>query len=155
MKVSVRLEGFQELDAALGEFTKATARNVLRRTGIDALEPVAEAMRDKAPVQLGGDSNLRESIAVSTMLNKRQRRMSQKATTVEVYVGPAGTKTDNAPPQGVQQEFGNENHGPQPFARPAWDGTKGEVLDQIKTALATQIDKATLRAQRKALKVRR
>lgn len=142
------------MDAALGEFTKATAKNILIRVGVEALEPVAEEMRAKAPVQEGGNADLRDSIAVSPKLNKRQKKLNRRPSTVEVYAGPAGDGAASAPPQGVQQEFGNENHGPQPFGRPAFDSRHREVLDGVKDGLGVQIEKARQRAARRALKVK-
>lgn len=154
MKVSAKTQGFSEMDAALAEFSKATARNILRRAGIAALEPVAAEMRDRAPAQARGDEDLKNSIAVGTKLNKRQKRLNRDPSVVEIYVGPSGTGGKNAPPQGVQQEFGNDIHGPQPFARPTWDNQQGQVLDRVATGLSGQIDAARARAQRKAMKAR-
>lgn len=154
MKVTIKTEGFRQMEAALGEFSKATARNVLRRAGMAALEPVADAMRAKAPVQQGGDEDLKDSIAVSAKLNPRQKRLNRDPSVVEIYAGPAGRDGGSAPPQGVQQEFGNENHGPQPFGRPAWDERGPGLLPDLGEALGGEIDKATARAQRKALRVK-
>ena len=58
------------------------------------------------------------------------------------------------PPQAIQQEFGNENHGPQAYARPGWDADKGNVMPRLKVSLGAELDKAAARAQRKALKAR-
>ena len=55
-------------------------------------------------------------------------------------------------PEAIQQEFGNQNHGPQPYARPAWDQEKMPTLERVGDRLAVQIDAATERAKRKALK---
>ena len=155
MRVSFKTQGFREMDAALGEFSKATAKNVLRRTGVEALEPVAEEMRALAPARDRGDEDLKNSIGVATKLNKRQRKLNREPSTVEVYAGPTGEVGGNPPPQGTQQEFGNEHHGPQAFARPAWDAQEDKVLDRVATGLTEQIDKATARARRRALKVKR
>jgi hypothetical protein len=38
--VATKLEGFKELDRALGKLPKATAKNVLRRTLIKAAKPI-------------------------------------------------------------------------------------------------------------------
>lgn len=143
-----------QLDAALGEFRKATAKNILKRTGIDALEPVADEMRSLAPVQDGGEQDLKNSIAVTTKLNNRQKRLNRDPAVVEVYAGPTSPGGENPSPAGTQQEFGNEKHGPQAFARPAWDRQEGQVLERVSDGLAEQIDKATQRAQRRALKVK-
>lgn len=155
MKFSVKTQGFREMDAALAEFSKATGKNIVRRAGIEAMEPVADEMRERAPAQARGDEDLKNSIAVGTKLNKRQKRLNRDPAVVEVYVGPAGLGGKNAPPQGVQQEFGNDIHPPQPFARPTWDNQHSQVLDRVATGLTEQIDAARARAQRKAMKARR
>lgn len=154
MRPTIKLEGFRELDAALNEFPKATARNILKRTALAAIQPMAEDMARRAPVQRGGNEDLTKSIIASDKLGKRQSRQTKKMTTVEVYAGPAGAGGKGAPPQGVQQEFGNENHGPQPFARPTWDAGHGALLDRTKNGLAEQIEAARQRAARKALRAK-
>ncbi|MDY6922757.1 MAG: hypothetical protein SWI22_02210 [Pseudomonadota bacterium] len=148
MKTTVSTAGFSELEAALGEFKKGTARNILRRAGLEALRPVADAMAAKAP-KLEGD--LKGAIGVGTKRSKGARKHFREKTTVEVY---AGVKVvgGGMPPQAIQQEFGNENHGPQPFGRPAWDEEQDATLDRARDAITTQIDAATVRARRKALK---
>lgn len=151
MKGGVKLHGFREMDAALAEFPKGTGRNILRRTAVDALGPVADAMRARAPREEG---DLREAIDVGTKRAKRTKKHFRDASTVEAY---AGVKVvgGGMPPQGIQQEFGNENHGPQPFARPGWDEEASPTLDRVADSLAVQIEKSRARAQRKALKAAR
>src|SRR5690606_26025660 len=104
----------RELDAALGQMPKAAARGILRRAGIKALGPMAEKARQLAPDDPATSGNdLKASIKVGTQLNKRQRKLSRKRddkSFVEVYMGTGD-------PAGVQQEFGNVNHGPQSFMR--------------------------------------
>jgi HK97 gp10 family phage protein len=142
----VRVEGLRDLDAALGQLGKATGRNVMRRAGRAALEPMAEAARRNAPVE---DRDLVEAIAVSTRAAGYARRTGRKRNEVEVYMGPGGQGGGKAPPQGSLQEFGTKNHGPQPFMRPAWDAGKDQALDDVKTALGAEIEKAAQRAARK------
>lgn len=156
---TIKTQGFKELDAALGEFRPATAKNILKRVGLAALEPVAEDMAARAPVDENGEQQLRKSIAASDKLNRRQKRLNRQPTTVEVYAGPAGnvgsSGSSNPPPSGPQQEFGNERHGPQPFARPAWDANQNQVLEDVKEGLGAEIEKAKERARRRALKAGR
>jgi HK97 gp10 family phage protein len=143
MKITVKVEGLRELDAALAEFPQSTGKNILRRTGRYALEPFDKAWRQKAPHLTGA---LEESGSVGSKLTRRQRKAVERENSVEVFAGPGPH------PQATLQEFGTEHHPPQPFARPAFDETKDEVLDRVKDGLAAEIEKARKRAAKKALK---
>lgn len=145
-RVRARVEGLAELSAGLAELPKATSRNVMRRVGRAALEPMAETARQNAPVD---NNDLRESIAVSTKAAGHARRTGRKRNEVEVYMGPGGRGGAKAPPQGVLQEFGTRNHGPQPFMRPAWDAGKDDLLQAVADGLAPEIEKAAQRIARK------
>jgi HK97 gp10 family phage protein len=141
MKVTVKVEGLRELDAALSQFT-ATKRRAIGRVALDnAGEITARRMRDLAPKDQG---NLAESIDVSGVLAAGPKAAHPKVAEQERYVGPSSN------PAAVQQEFGNENHPPQPFARPAWDETQKQVLDRIGDELWLGIDKAARAAARRA-----
>lgn len=137
---TVKIDGLREIDAALGQLGKATGRNVMRRVALKRLQPIADDMKAKAPV---AQSDLRDSIAVTTKRPKRHRKESE----VEAYAGPGRH------PQAHLQEFGTNKHGPQPFARPAWDGGKTELLDGIKDDFWEEISKAAARQARKAARL--
>jgi HK97 gp10 family phage protein len=143
MVIKVHVEGLAEVQTALRQLPDATAKNVLRRVGRKRLAPVAERARELVPV---GQGELRDSIAVSTRLTRRQRGKHRKDAPddVEVFAG-AGPH-----PQAHLQEFGAEHHGPQPFMRPAWDAEKDGVLAGIKQGLWDEIEKAATRLARKA-----
>lgn len=152
MKTTIHVDGLKDLDAALGELSKGMARGVLRRVGLKALEPVAATARALAPDDptTSGD-DLKSSIGVGTKLSKRQARLARSAIRkggdkhfVEVYAG-AGPD-----PSAHNQEFGNVNHGAQPFMRPAWDHNKSKVLDTIKNDLGDEIEKTARRAAKSA-----
>ncbi|WP_417585130.1 HK97-gp10 family putative phage morphogenesis protein [Pelagibacterium sp.] len=156
MAKTVRVEGLKEIDAALADLSKATARNILRRTGIKALEPVAATARNLAPDDPATSGNdLKSSITVGTKLSPRQAKIARSnirrgladKSFVEVYAGPGPD------PAAHNQEFGNINHGPQPFMRPAWAGNKDKVLDIVKTESWAEIEKAAKRAERKAARL--
>ena len=120
MITTVQVTGFRELDQALAQFTKASARNILKRAATEALEPMAEAMRDGAPEAAVGGGALKDAIAVSDKLGPRQKKLARRAnapTFVEVHAGVADVGGKHVP-AGVQQEFGNENHGPNPSSVP-------------------------------------
>jgi HK97 gp10 family phage protein len=151
-RTTVHVEGLKELEAALNQLPKSTGKAVLRRTLKKAGQPIADNARALAPDDPTTSGNdLKSSIGVSTKLSKRQasahRKMfrSDKAS-VEMFVG-AGPL-----PQAHNQEFGNVNHGPQSFMRPAWDGNKSRALDIIKTELGDEIMKAAKRLAKRAVR---
>lgn len=152
MRTTVSISGLKELDEALGQLSKATARGVLRRVGLKALQPVADTARALAPVDEGA---LRDSIGVGTKLTRRQAALHRKAVRSgeseksfwEGFAGAGGL------PQAITQEFGTVNHGPQPFLRPAYDANKDRMLETIKRDLGDEIQKAAVRQARKAARL--
>lgn len=139
------VEGLRELEKALADLPKSTARSAIRRALRSAAEPLVNAAQENAPKLTG---ELEKSIIVGTRLTKRQARAARKEGKYfsEIHVG-----TSN--PAGVPQEFGTFKEGAQPFMRPAWDGTKDQVLDGIKDSLAEEIEKARARLARKAARL--
>ncbi len=149
MVVTHKVQGLAKLERdlqALGKHTtaKGVARRVLKKAG----EPIAQKAVGLAPDDpaTGGD-DLKASIGVSTKLNKSQKRAVKRGgkNQVEVYVGTAD-------PAGVQQEFGNVNHGPQSFMRPAWAATKMTALKIISEDFAAEILKTAKRLAKRAAK---
>lgn len=138
MKTKLKVTGFKELDRALMDLPKVTAKASVRRVLKKAGLPIAEAGSGNAPEDSG---NLKASYGVGTRLTKRQRNVSTKESEVEVYVGP----DKSAAVQGLQTEFGNEHQAPQPHLRPAWDAEKRGALDVIRTELAADIEKTVAR----------
>jgi HK97 gp10 family phage protein len=168
VKTVVSVSGLKELDRALGELPKATARSVLVRVLKTAGEPIAEAARNAAPID---DGTLRDSIKVSARIKNKvgmkeysaalrdglgkaaartalrdARRNAGGGSFAEVYVGPARGK-------GViryahLQEFGTVNHPPHSYMRPAWDGEKDHALSIIRRELGDEIIKAARRIGR-------
>lgn len=168
MRTTFNVEGLRELDAALGELPKATARNVLRRVLTSAAEPMADDARNLAPVD---DGQLRDSISISTKVKHKAgssefaavlrgggskaeavqamrdaRRAAGGGSFAEVHVGPSVEA-----PHAHLQEFGTQHHSMQPYMRPAWERNKGGLMPSIRTDLWAEIEKAAKRlAKRKA-----
>ena len=139
---TVRIDGLRELDRALGELPRqATAKAVLRRVLKRAGEPIAEKANALAPDDPSTPGGLHVSVVVGTKLNKRQARIERKADDRAFQAMYVGTN-DVA---GVQQEFGNINHGPQSFMRPAWDGEQHTALRIIADDLGDEIAKTAKR----------
>lgn len=165
--MSVTLQGFDALEQALAQFSNASARNILQRAAVAALEPIAEDARQRVPKDTG---QLHDSIIVTTkqknevgkaayanvmqsggthgaaLAAMRNARRNSGRSNVEVYFG-----TSPAAPHAHLIEFGSVNNTPQPFIRPAWEAGKAQVLDDLKASIAAEIAKAVVRAQRRAV----
>ncbi|WP_083791189.1 HK97-gp10 family putative phage morphogenesis protein [Roseobacter sp. CCS2] len=142
----VKFEGGRELEAALAEIERAAtrkslARRVLKRTA----QPVADKANATAPKDEDStDKQLNESYVVTSKLTKRQAAIERRGNRDDVvmYVGTSH-------PAGVQQEFGNRRHGPQPHFRPAWDVGRDQMLERMRQDLAMEIQKTLARARAK------
>lgn len=150
MATTRRVDGLRELDAALGaladEFGKPAAKGVLRRVATKALTPMAETARALAPddPETGGN-DLRASIVAGRPLNKRQAALAKKEQGKALVTVYAGT----ADPAGVQQEFGNVNHPPQSFMRPAFEQDAEKAIDIVAKELGPEIEKTAARLARR------
>lgn len=136
-----KLEGLAELDEALTELPKATARAVLVRVLKAEGTPIKDAGETLAPKDKGG---LKASYTVGQKLSRRQKNRNKKESMVEVYIGPGPAA------KGVQTEFGNAHQAAQPHLRPAFDGNVMRVLTGIKDRLAEEIEKTRARIAKKA-----
>lgn len=146
--VTMKIAGLRDLDAALGELSKATARNTLVRVGKAALQPMADVTNRMAPDDPDtGGNDLSGSYIVGTKLNARQKKLAKKEPKdfATVYMG-----TND--PAGVQQEFGNVNHGPKSHIRPAFEQEARPTIDRIAKGLEPEIKKSAARARARALK---
>lgn len=134
MKTTIKLKGLKGLEDELMKIKGSTAKNKVRRALRESGEPVARKMRSLAPVD---DRDLVESIDVSTVLTRSQRRKHKKGAfaDVEVHVGAGGL------PQAHLQEFGTYKEPAQPWARPAWSGLQMQVLDEIGARLWAMVSR--------------
>lgn len=145
----MKTTGFAELDRALAEIEKtATAKAVMRRSLKKAAQPMADISNSIAPD--GPTGNYSKSFKYSTKLSKRQAGLHRKMfrndkAAIEGFVGTSD-------PAGVQQEFGNQNHGPQPAMRPAFDQDKTALIDRLGQEMWADISKTAARAAKKAAK---
>lgn len=159
--MKLRVRGLRELDRALSELPKATARNVLKRAARTALEPMRAAAEAKAPVASG---DLQVSIVLSEKRTRRVKKSNpavrQKgggfrrsaSTNYAIAMGPSSG--EGVLNYAALEEFGSANNPPQPFMRPAWDSEKQATLDRLIEELTSEIGRAAERARRRALKAR-
>lgn len=147
MSVVVKVEGLADLDRALEELPKATARNTLQRTLKKGAEKVQAAWQPKVPV-LSGHYQHSINVGPSSKLTSRQKRDAKKEGKyfAEMHVGTSD-------PAGQQLEFGNVHMPAHPSGRPAWDTTQEAVLAGISQDLAQEIEKSRARLARKAARL--
>lgn len=144
--MTVSLKGFRELDATLATLPKATAKRTLRSIGIEALTPMAEDIRARAPRKFG---DLVSGVMVGTTLARSQRKFGglmggpKNADMVIVHAGP------DQHPQAVIQEIGSFKEPPQPYVGPAWDAGHQALLQRTAAGMAEPIMKAAARAAKK------
>lgn len=144
---TVKIEGLRELDFALGELPKATARNTLQRALKKGAEHVQDVWQPIVPVLTG---QYQHSIIVgpSSKLTSRQKRDAKKEGKffAEMHVGTSD-------PAGQMNEFGTVNMPANPSGRPAWDATQESVLAGIAKDLGDEIEKSRARLARKAARL--
>ena len=160
-----KLEGGRELERALGELSKATAKAVVRRVLLDAAEPIRAQAEANAPVRSSGKKTFRLSkggallerrrgalkmhVGKGTRLSKNQARLNRKLgkSEVEVYVGTRDRI-------GRLVEFGTQGTRPQPFLRRAWLAEGGQrAVTRIGSGLGVEIDRAARRAARRTARL--
>lgn len=168
MKTYAKGFGFKELEAALKELPRATAKSVVRKTLQKAAAPMVEAARAAAPVRSGilasglassgkakgGNAGqrafgaaLRAGQDISGARQAARSANRDASGSVELFIGP-----DQSDGQGLLQEFGTATNPAQPFLRPAWDGNKDKALEIITADLRANIFKAVARLARKQAK---
>lgn len=158
MTVKVKVEGFRELDRALGDLTKAAARGAVRRAMKRSAEPILVAAEPNVPVDDGG---LKESLSIASRLApavaRSSRRLGDSKSSVQLFVGPSW-------PEGAHGHLVEFGTGPrykkngayvgempaQPFLRPAWSAEMRPTLKRLAKYLGEEVQKSTERARRKA-----
>lgn len=142
-----RLDGAEELIKTFGELTRPTQRNALMRRLRKEIQPLADAVKAKAPYEWG---DLESNLLVGTRLTKRQSSMARangdKRSQAELHFGTAD-------PAGMMSEFqlGN-NRNSAPFFRPEWEGRKRAIRDAIARNLGNDIVEAGVRAAKRRAK---
>jgi len=137
----VKVEGLRQIEEALMNLKRATAKNVALRALKKAAEPMAADMRARAPddpTSAGWDLHTSINIATKATRGAKHRKLSP----VEVLIGPRVRHQQLL-------EYGTRRMPPHPYVRPAWDAGKMQALEDIKTSMWEEIAEAAKRAARK------
>lgn len=127
--------------------TRATARNVRKRTLEKAMPRVSRPVVQQAPRGVSGFLSSSFLTGPPTKLNPRQRKMNKPKdrSSTELHFGTSD-------PAGMQQEFGNVHHPAQPWFRSIWLAERLGLLEDIKKIMWREVLTAAKRAKRKAAK---
>lgn len=151
---ALSLSGFAELEKELDNLSKAAGKGALRRALMKAAKPTVEIAKSLAPVDSG---KLRDSIIVGAKLDGRQAKMHRRMfkddrASIELFIGPSYLLGGGGR-HGHLLEFGTVKMAPQPFMRPAWDQDQKAMLARLKDDLWAEIQRAVVRAERKAARL--
>ena len=141
--MKVTFSGGRELERALRELgSLRRVTSALTRSGKRALQPIAEATRQRVPRDT-------EELAKGVTVRRLTRRQGGSADAVSlgvVFTGPHRTLAH-------LYEFGftkrnGETYPAQPFLRPAWDGGRAQALADFGRELWAFLKRAAKRARR-------
>jgi hypothetical protein len=179
--MTFHLEGLREVEKALGEMKKATAKAVLRRAGTKALTPMVETARANLAAQIKGRKLTKrqqrrvrtvQKMGVSTRLSRRQgsahRRMfASDRASVEMFGGVASSRHAHLIEFGSGHRQNRKIRGKalskprstgrmprMPFMRPAWDAHKHGMVESIGRDLAEEVQRTAARLAARAAKTR-
>ena len=141
--MKVTFSGGRELERALRELgSLRRVKSALTRSGKRALQPIAEATRQRVPRDTG---QLATGVEVR-QLTRRQGGSADAVTLGVVFTGPHRTLAH-------PYEFGftkrnGQPYPARPFLRPAWDGGRDQALADFGGALWAFLARAAKRARR-------
>lgn len=144
MIATFKIDGMKELDTALGELPKASAKAVNRRVLLKAGEPMRARAEQLSPEDTG---YLSRKVQIGRGLNKSERqreRKRNKKSFTEISLGPVTRAATR-----FLKEYGTVDMPAQPYMRPAWDEHKMNALNTIRTELGKEIEKTAKRLERK------
>lgn len=169
MKNSVKISGLRELDAALAQFKKSTARGVLNRALKKAAVPIRDQAKTDAPFDTG---ELRDSInirvkgaggsagkaafaaAMRAGSSRSEAAKAARAANREAGRQPMTATVSIAAdaPHAVFAEFGARRKPGNAFLSTAMTSRADDALALVKTELGTEIEKTAKRLASRAAK---
>lgn len=166
MKARVKISGLRELNAALGQFKKSTARSVLERALKKAAAPIAADAKQLAPVDTG---DLRDSVGMTVVRNNagkaafagvmraggsRQEAAAASRSANKEAAGRGASATVRVQATARHAHFaewGTSKARAHPFLGPALASNKASFTDSLRNTIASEIEATAKRvAKRKA-----
>lgn len=150
MTVQVDVKGLKELEQALMELPRSTAKGTVRRAAKKALQPMADKAASIAPDDPAtGSEDLHRSIEVSHRTTWKAQKAGRDE--VKMFMGPNPKKMKRYA-SALVNEFGSFKMSAQPYMRPAWDAEAMPTLDRLKDALWAEVKKSVARRRKRIAK---
>ena len=158
MSVKMKIEGFREIEKALADLPRGTAKSVVRRAMKKELAPVAAMANALWP---GTDDDVFRISSKVSRSQKGDRKAPKGASIVNMFVG--ANKAPGGAPHAHLIEFGTgpRSHksgkyvgavSPQPMLQPAWDAHSLGLLEGLGARIWEEIAKTMARRAKKAAK---
>lgn len=152
-----KLHGAKELEKALRELPKRTGRNAMRRAFKTATEPLRQSMEDGADWHNDGMGRAAVSGPNLSRRQKREKKQVSSPHRQDWYVGFKPGRLAHLFELGSAPRYHESGHftgemPATPFARPAWERHKRQVLHLFAQELWIEIGKAAARLARKSLR---
>lgn len=140
--ITIKMEGFKELEDALRKLPQEIAGKVMREALKRASRPMADEAKRRAPRSSdpGPQGHMADSIDVRTM---RVTPDGSYDVETHLWIGP-----DRDHFYGLFSEFGTVRQSARPFMRPAFDGLAEETIKQFGNELGDSIERAARRLKR-------
>jgi HK97 gp10 family phage protein len=150
VRITVKTEGFKELEQALSILPRATQKNTAARTLLKAAEPIAGRAEQLSPDDLRtGPPDLHTSIKATKRPKARRIVWVDVAPHQPIERNAKTNKITGRRAAAQQLERGDGDMPAKPFMRPAWEAEKGNALATIKSLLKVEILKSVARLAKK------
>lgn len=161
--LTVKLEGLDDLKAALKELPKGVQTRAVQDAMTEALQPMLDDAARRAPRRAMQGGTLSNALAVSGKLMQSQRNNVPKKGRhqIRLFAGPLYSKHSGAyAPYAHLVEFGTGPRynkagkylgtmRPQPFMRPAFDAHVQGFIRKFNTELVGMVMAAAVRARKR------
>lgn len=154
MTATMKIDGLQELDAALKQFAKSTQRSVLERTLKKAAKPIEAEAKKLAPEDTGELKSSIRTTVIRSNAGKAAFAEAMRSGATRMEAGQAARAANRAAagqgasatvrvaataPHSIFAEFGTVKMSAQPFMRPALHFKGKASVESIKDDLHKEI----------------
>ena len=155
-KITVKTEGFEELEKQLKELAEGyrsdlVARNTLVKAAKEAMVPVWQTATSLARYDVSNVENIhmRDTLRIDARIPNAQDKLSEYVNETDTVIAVVSAKKSAV---SLANEFGTAKMAAKPFLIPALRSNIQKVLDNLKSELSHIIPAYAKKLQRKGIK---